>query len=323
MPFDDGLFLLLRIFASLNQNESRMKKEKNISLEMYRVVGDLNPFIKVNFVDKDAQEHTALMMLDSGSNVNLLSSGADKYIGDFCRHDDTELEITDSVGETMIADYVHFSFAFGGKQFNEEFGIDKDCHLGNVEDLPIIGLLGNKFMQQHGLVIDYSDFTVHTSDIHQKGLCANECDFIFPMEIGLKNYDIPVLAIHYEEMDAAVMADTGSSANVVSTQCVSQCNLKCEYKDENDTLNGIKGSSEARWADVDFSLLTLREKGAESIPFHDSFMVINHPVAEGYVFNKNVSQPIEGIIGSPFMAKQGWTLDFAQKVIYKRNCQTD
>jgi hypothetical protein len=52
-------------------------------------------------------------------------------------------------------------------------------------------------------------------------------------------------------------------------------------------------------------------------------MVINHPVAEGYVFNKNVSQPIEGIIGSPFMAKQGWTLDFAQKVIYKRNCQTD
>ena len=315
MPFDDSLFLLLRIFASLNQNESRMKKEKNISVKMYRVVGDLNPFIKVDFVDKDAQEHTALMML--------LSSGADKYIGDFCRHDDTELEITDSVGETMIADYVHFSFAFGGKQFNEEFGIDKDCHLGNVEDLPIIGLLGNKFMQQHGLVIDYSDFTVHTSDIHQKGLCANECDFIFPMEIGLKNYDIPVLAIHYEEMDAAVMADTGSSANVVSTQCVSQCNLKCEYKDENDTLNGIKGSSEARWADVDFSLLTLRKKGAESIPFHDSFMVINHPVAEGYVFNKNVSQPIEGIIGSPFMAKQGWTLDFAQKVIYKRNCQTD
>ena len=74
---------------------------------------------------------------------------------------------------------------------------------------------------------------------------------------------------------------------------------------------------------MDFSLLTLREKGAESIPFHDSFMVINHPVAEGYVFNKKVSQPIKGIIGSPFMAKQGWTLDFAQKVIYKRNCQTD
>ena len=299
-----------------------MKKEKNINVEMYRVVGDLNPFIKVDFVDKDAQEHTGLMMLDSGSNVNLLSCEADKYIGDMCRRDDTELEITDSVGETMIADCVHFSFAFGGKQFNEDFGIDRDCHLGNVEDLPIIGLLGNKFMQLHGLVIDYSDFTVHTSDIHQTGLCASECDFMFRMEIGLKNYGLPVLAIHHEETDAAVLADTGSSANVVSTQCISQCNLKCEYTDGNDTLNGIKGNSEARLANVSFNLLTLRENCAESIPFRDSFMVITHPVAEGYVFNDDVSQPIDGIIGSPFMAKQGWTLDFAQKVIYKRKSLT-
>ena len=300
-----------------------MKKENDIRVEMFRVVDDLNPFIKVDYVDRDAQEHTALMILDSGSNVNLLSCEADRYIGIMCRYDDAELEITDSVGETMIADFVHFSFSFGGEQFNEDFGIDKDCHLGNVEDLPIIGLLGNKFMQQHGLVIDYSDYTVHTSDIHLTGLCASYCDFIFPMETGLKNYGFPVLAIHHDETDAAVLADTGSSANVVSTQCISQCDLKCEYKDENETLNGLKGTSEARWANVSFNLLTLREDCAESIPFHDSFMVINHPVAEGYVFNDDVSQPIEGLIGSPFMAKEGWTLDFAQKVIYKRKCQTN
>ena len=299
-----------------------MKQERNINVEMCRVVDDLNPFVKVEFVDKDAEEHVGLMMLDSGSNVNLLSSGADRYIGDLCRHDDTELEITDSVGETIIADYVHFSFAFGGKQFNEDFGIDMDCHLGYVDDLPVIGLLGIKFMQRHGLVIDYSDFTVHTSDIHQTGLCANECDFIFPMEIGLKNYGVPVLAIHHEKTDVAVLADTGSSANVVSTHCISQCDLKCEYWDENDTLNGLKGSSEARWANVNFRLLTLRGKKVDSIPFHESFMVINKHVAEGYVFNDDVSQPIDGLIGSPFMAKHGWTLDFAQKLIYKRNCQT-
>jgi len=295
-----------------------MKNEKIISVEMYRVVGDLNPFIKVDFVDKDAQEHTALMLLDSGSNVNLLSSGADRYIGDLCRHDDTELEITDSVGETIIADYVHFSFAFGGKQFNEDFGIDKDCHLGNVEDLPIIGLLGIKFMQQHELVIDYSDFTVHTSDIHQTGLCASECGFLFPMEIGLKNYGIPVLAIHHEEMDAAIIADTGSSSNVVSTHCISQCHLTCDYKGEADTMRGLKGRLEAQWADVRFQLLTLREDDTDGIPFNDSFLVVNHSVAKGSDFGKNELQPIEGIVGSPFMAKHGWLLDFAQKVIYKR-----
>jgi hypothetical protein len=85
-----------------------------------------------------------------------------------------------------------------------------------------------------------------------------------------------------------------------------------------DTMNGLKGVTEGQWADVNFLLLTLREKGAEGVLFYDSFMVINHPIAEGYVFNENLHQPIEGLIGSPFMAKQGWTLDFAQKVIYKR-----
>lgn len=262
------------------------------------------------------------MMLDSGSNVNLLTSEAARYIGDLCRHDDTELEITDSVGEIIEADYVHFSFSFGGKQFNEDFGIKEDCHLGNVEELPIIGLLGCGFMQKHGLVIDYSNFTIHTSDVHLTGLCASDCDFIFPMEIGLKNYGVPVLAIHDEGHDAAVMADTGSSANVVSTQCISQCKLKCEFTNEMDTMKGLKGIAEGQWANVNFLLLTLREKGTEGFPFYDSFIVINHPVAEGYAFNDDVSQPIEGLIGSPFMAKHGWTLDFAQKLIYKRNCQT-
>lgn len=299
-----------------------MKIEKNINVEMYRVVDDLNPFIKVYFMDKDAEEHSALMMLDSGSNVNMLTSDAARYIGDLCRYDDTGMDITDSVGEIIVADYVHFSFSFGGKQFNEDFGIKEDCHLGNVEELPIIGLLGCGFMQKHGLVIDYGNFTIHTSDVHLTGLCASECDFIFPMEIGLKTYGVPVLAIHNEEHDAAVMADTGSTANVVSTQCISQCKLKCDFTNEMDTMNGLKGVTEGQWADVNFLLLTLREKGAEGVLFYDSFMVINHPIAEGYVFNENLHQPIEGLIGSPFMAKQGWTLDFAQKVIYKRKSLT-
>ena len=124
-----------------------MKNEKSVNVEMYRVVDDLNPFIKVYFVDRDAEEHSALMMLDSGSNVNMLTSEAARYIGDLCRYDDAGMDITDSVGEKIEADYVHFSFSFGGKQFNDDFGIKDDCHLGSVEHLPIIGILGCEFMQ--------------------------------------------------------------------------------------------------------------------------------------------------------------------------------
>lgn len=297
-----------------------MKKENTIEVAMFRVVDDLNPFIKVNYVDKDAQEHNGLMMLDSGSNVNFLTNDIASAIGDLCRHDDTDLEITDSVGEIMQADFVHFSFAFGGIQFHEDFGIKKGCHLGYVDDLPIIGLLGNVFLQKYRLAIDYNNFTIHTSDISHANLCSDDCDFIFPMEIGLKNYGVPVLAIHHEGTDIAAIADTGSSANVVSIQCVNLCDLKCEYTKDTDTLRGLKGQSKGTWANVHFHLLTLKENGAESIPFHDSFLVIDHSVAEGYVFNEQQQQPIEGLIGSPFMANQGWVLDFGAKVIFRRNC---
>ena len=295
-----------------------MRKTKDINVEMYRVVEDLNPFIKVDFMDKNGQEKSALMLLDSGSNTNFLTNEAARYIGDLRRYEDTEMEITDSVGEVIMADYGRFSFSFGGKQFSEDFGIKSNCNLGNVGDMPIIGLLGNIFMQQHGLVIDYSDYTVHTSDIVRTGIYFSDCDFVFSMEIGLKNYGVPVLAIHHDGTDVAAIADTGSTANVVSTKCINNCKLNCDFSDEIYTLRGLKGSSEAKWANVHFNLLSLREKGVESVPFHDSFMVIDHSVAEGYIFNENQLQPIEGLIGSPFMAKQGWTLDFAQKVIYKR-----
>ena len=308
-------------FASSNQNERNMKKEKEIKVEMFRVEGDLNPFIEVYYVDKDAVEHTGFMMLDSGSNVNFLSNSADRYIGELCRYEDSELEITDCVGEVVIADNVHFSFAFGGKQFSEDFGIKKDYHLGTIDNVPIIGLLGNEFMQKHRLAIDYSTFTVHTSNVSHANLCSSDCEFMFPMEIGLKNYGVPALAIHHEDKDVAVIADTGSTANVVSTDCISQCHLNCEYTGENNALNGLKGRSDVVSANVRFQLLTLRANGTEGVLFHDSFFVINHPILEGYVCEQDC-QPLEGLIGSPFMAKQGWVLDFAQKVIYKRKCQT-
>ena len=85
--------------------------------------------------------------------------------------------------------------------------------------------------------------------------------------------------------------------------------------DETDSPKGLLGSDEAKWANTSFHLLTLRENSAEGIPFQDFFMVINQPIAETHVINNQQIQSIEGRIGSPFMAMQGWTLDFAQRVI--------
>ncbi|SDL93762.1 hypothetical protein SAMN04487899_11054 [Segatella bryantii] len=38
-----------------------MKIEKDIRVEMVRMEGDVAPFVQVDYMDKEAQEHTGLM----------------------------------------------------------------------------------------------------------------------------------------------------------------------------------------------------------------------------------------------------------------------
>ena len=60
-----------------------MKKENDIRVEMFRVVDDLNPFIKVDYVDRDAEEHTGLMMWNNdGSSFGDVDEFDDCYDND-------------------------------------------------------------------------------------------------------------------------------------------------------------------------------------------------------------------------------------------------
>ena len=73
-----------------------MKKENKISVKMYRVVGDLAPIVRVDYVDKDAQEHSALMILDSCSTINVLSSEVANSIGILNKKDNENEDVITS-----------------------------------------------------------------------------------------------------------------------------------------------------------------------------------------------------------------------------------
>ena len=49
-----------------------MKSNNNFKVQMLRVKGDLAPFVKVEYVDHDANEHSALMVVDSCSCHKIL-----------------------------------------------------------------------------------------------------------------------------------------------------------------------------------------------------------------------------------------------------------
>lgn len=302
-----------------------MEKEKNINVEILRVEGDLDPFVKVDYMDKDAQEHTGLMILDSCSNLNFLSKEMIDCVGTLCKQEGEATNILTATGEEVAARVVWFSFVLGGVQFHEKFCIN-DNHFPEMGgEFPIIGIIGNEFMQQYRLAIDYSNFTLHTSHVSPDNLAISDCGFFFPIATGLKNYNVPVLCMGQGDLEIIAMADTAATDNVISAPALSDDGFHAEYLGNTDIINGLTGSIEAKDAVLDFDLLTLREEDDDTIPFKDVFNV--HPQyliepAEG-VCDENGEQlpPVEALISSPFMAKEGWVLDFGAKIIYKRKAR--
>jgi hypothetical protein len=294
--------------------------EKNIRVNMFRVVGDLCPFVQVDYLDKWAEEHTGLMMLDSGSTVNVLSRHMADQVSELCKIHDETTDVLTVTNDLVTTDTIRFSFVFGGIQYSEKFCICDEYQCENVDDLPIVGILGNEFMQKHSLVIDYSEYTLRSSTATPANLTISDCDFFFPMEIGLHYYGVPVLSIQQDGQDIVTLADSGSADNILSEMVIRKHNIPCIIQCEDGHVHGISGSVKAKDAKVSFNLLTSRKDEPETIPYEDHFMV--SPLSLSIVNNSLNEEneklpPIEGILGSPFMAKEGWILDFGAKIIYK------
>ena len=301
-----------------------MKNQTNFRVQMMRVKGDLAPFAQVDFVDQDAKEHTALMVVDSCSCHNILFGFRAQQHGLVMQAEEGTMNIECAGNEMVTTNLAKFYFVLGGEQFHESFCImDGEVNIPKkVDELPIVGVLGNIFMQQHNLAIDYSDYTLHTSDVSPENLPISDCDFFFPMEIGLERYGVPVLAVRQNGNDLVAMADTGATNNMIASQTIEDNGFECQVLDTTDVVSGIAGSAAVKDAMVRFSLLTLTEDDTEVVHHEDSFKLTSEYMItpEEGKCDKNGVQlpPVVGVIGSPFMAKEGWVLDFGVKYIYKR-----
>ena len=299
-----------------------MKNEDNIRVNMGRMRGYYIPFIEVDFMDKDAKEHTGLMIVDSGTNDNLLFG----EMADLCmvtKVGDEVNPISTISGDTIESTQVQFSFVLGSHQIREDFCLCNDSHIWNQCGMTIIGIIGTTFLCRHNLVIDYNEGTLHTSDVNPENLSISDCDYFFPMEIGLKCYRLPVVAIKQNDAEVVMMADTGATNNSIAKQSLKDKGFSHSYLDSKDVMNSLVGIVEVDQATVDFNLLTLDAKGdVAEVSHHDHFMVMPHHIipSEETGCDENGEQipPVEGLISSDFMAKQRWVLDFGAKIIYKR-----
>lgn len=171
-----------------------MKNKNDFRVQMMRVVGDLAPFVEIKYCDNEAKEHTALMVVDSCSCHNILIGARASKHGAVLQVEEGSMNIGGAGNEMVTTRLAQFHFVLGGEQFHESFCIkDGDIQIpSEIDGKPIIGIIGNLFMQQYRLAIDYSNYTLHSSNVSPANLPISTCDFFFPMEIGLERYGLPV-----------------------------------------------------------------------------------------------------------------------------------
>ena len=289
---------------------------------MIRMSDNFVPFVKVDYMDKDAKEHTGLMLVDSGTNDSILAG----EIADLCmlkKKDDEVNRIFTVSGEFMETTKVEFSFVLGSHQVCEDFYLYEDFHNSVLSDMSIIGIIGINLLCKLGLVIDYTEGFLHTSTVNPSNLTIADCDYFFPLEIGLNCYGLPIVAIRQNDADLVMLADTGATNNVIAIQSLKENGFKHSYLGCKDSITGLNGGVEVDQAIVDFNLLTLDENNDEAeTSHHDLFMVMPCYIIQsdeaGYDENGEPLPPVEGLISSEFMAQQGWALDFGARIIYKR-----
>lgn len=298
-----------------------MREMNNIKVKMIRMKGDIAPFVEVDYVDKYAHEYTGLMLVDSGSTANILSPEMADSICMLCKLEDKVSPISSIAHISMDFNNVRFSFALGGKLFHETFCVSQQPLPIQIKGMNVIGILGVQFLEQYRLVIDYDDYSIHTSEVSPNSLAISDCDFFFPMEIGLNTYGLPVLSVKQNGKDLVTLVDTGATCNMIAEQTLVDNEFKCLRLNEKDVMMGLTGEVDVEEALVSFNMVSLTDDDVCEITRKYLFMVLPYYICTMNESDSENSEenlpPIEVLLGSPFMANEGWILDFGAKIIYK------
>ena len=299
-----------------------MNGQKNMRVDFYRVENDLAPLVEVNYWDRENHECNGLLLLDTGSNINALFGKMADEIERFEEGDISSEEVLGIGERSQRMERICFAFKMGDYVFNEPFLLtteQMDDYM--VGDMPIIGIVGNIFLQRHRLAIDYASHSLYTSDVVPAEFVIEEYAYFYPMHMGLKFYGLPIVGIKGKDGEVVALVDTGSTDNSLTFAALKQHELPCAMQEGICGIWGICGRVDARKARVEFDLLGFSSKTQVSAYHHnDDFLVVENPIIE--VENTDdegdVLPAINMLLGSQFLGREGWVLDFGTKVMYKR-----
>lgn len=300
-----------------------MKNDKKIDVNMYAVENDNAVFVEVSVFDKEAQEHTGLFLVDSGCTGNKLSTSIMKKGFAFQQ---TTMQETQTIGNQIVEEVVFsYPFTMGGCRFDEEFTLLDGDLLPKVGDMPILGILGNIFLQKHSLAVDLSSHRVYTSDVSHHNLSISDCSYFFSMIPGLKSYGVPVVPIKSNDGESIAIVDTGCTNLIIAEGALDKIPDNIMYNGMITEIHSIAGTMNCKEGDLPLCILGFPEQGEDWKEYPVSETVAVAPVktilsvGNGMESDEEHSIPeVDVLLGSPFIASAGWILDFGAKIIYRR-----
>ena len=279
------------------------------------------PFVRIVYIDVDGNERDGLLLIDSASNKNMLSAGILKYLSanDIIEGESHMFVGIQNQGKEGKAHNIVFSI--NGASFREifwEHSINFDEMLWDGNGL-ILGCVGNEFLINYGLILDYKEQCLRQSD--GSSINPNDCSFYFPLAFGMKRYQNPVVVAAKDNQKFILFADSGCDCGWISKKDMKAMGKEYHSLNSEDTFLSISYNEVTSLFNISFDLYTmLADNSLRTIAVDNNFRVSENKNQlfdmKGQEYEGKPLLPVTGLIGSSFMLKNKWILDFNMGVIY-------
>lgn len=280
------------------------------------------PIVKAAFNGKEGNVYVGAMMVDSGSVHCILNKSVLALIDESCVIDGKTMDIHSVQGKGVKCQGVSFNFKIGSGEYTDTFYVNNTIDFNAMFDGVLIGIIGHEFLRKNKLVLDYNkEELCHSAGKLDEDM--NDYEFFFPMEFGLKKYNLPIVCIVHNDKEYILVADSGANSTIMTKNVVDDAGICKEVlSTEGDVTCFTNETMDTNFCHVSLDLVSVGGT-PESPKFYKSEDIVQVISDYKYLMDGlkdsegNEVQPICGLFSSVFMHRNKWVLDFGVGVIYK------
>lgn len=294
-------------------------EEKEFEAKLRSVNEVKFPLVKAAFKGKDGNVYIGMILIDTGSVDCILNKSVLSLIDSSLIREDDKKVIHSVQSDANICQGVDFTFKMGNEVFSDIFYVNEEIDFNQMFE-GFIGIIGHDFLRKHQLVLDYSSKTLHGSygNVGNPG----DYDFFFPMEYGIKQYNIPVVGLVYGTKEYIIVADSGANDTVITQFVIDESGSSANAELGNGSVVGFNNKlMDTSIQEVNLCLLSIggTEEEPKLCSYKDKVQVVGE---HKYLMDNlkdsdgNELPPISGLLSSAFMLEHKWVLDFGAGAMY-------